>query len=366
MTKSATFEVATIADAIAKANRVAPTNGSSFDRAHGIVVELDPSKSTSTCIVKATDLEVTLRLELSVLSMGDEAATWRVPSKMLHGLISTMPIGSGSTVEFLDVGDSNLYMKCGKTKSKLRLVASEFPEIEVFDPAPLVVAPGLATRLSQVAWATDKKGSGILSGVHIDGSHLIGCDRASAAVVPCVVQLDAPVTAPLTEVAQIIKNTGEVAIGASDSRLRIMPDDHTQATCVLYAQDYPNVIKLLDAVKADKEFEFSAEPLMAMLDRTQVLMKDERLPATNIEIGDGYLKMSISTDAGTVIDELEIVGGSVGEPLRISFKPDVLRNAINASGRPTLKVRYGPGALDPLVLSDDSDFRALMMTMRVS
>lgn len=366
MTKTVKFEVATIADAIAKANRVAPSNGAAFDRAQGIVIQLDPSESTSTVLVKATDLEVTLRMEVNCFEMGDEPVRWRVPAKMIHGLISTMPLSSGSTVEFLDIGDGNVYMKSGKTKSKLRQIVTEYPEIPLFDPNALVAAPNLAARLAQVAWATDKKGTGVLSGVHLDGKSLYACDRANAVVVPCEVPLDKPITAPLTEVSSVIKNTGEVAVGGSEFKLILMPDPYTQATCVLYAEAYPNVGKLIEQAKPDKEITFSASPLLAMLDRTQVLMRDERLPATNIEIGDGYLKMSVSTDAGTVIDELEVVGGAMGEPMKISFKPDVLKNAINASGRSEVKLQYGPTALSPLILSDDNDFKSLMMPMRGS
>lgn len=360
MTRRVIFEVTTLADAVSKANRVAPTKGAAFDRASGIVIDIDPYRAEPV-IVMATDLDVTLRMSVSAVSVGDEAVVWRVPNKLMHGLLASLPVNTGAQIELLDTGDSNLYMKCGKTKGKLRLIAGDsYPNIEEFPATDMAIAPGLAARLSQVAWATDKRGTGVLSGVHIDGEYLYACNRASAAIVPCAVTLTAPVTAPLTEISQIIRNTGEVSIKATDTKLQLMPDPYTQATCVLFAEAYPNITTLLSKAPLEHEMTMACDPVLAMIDRTLVLMKEERLPATNIEIGDGYLKMSMSTDAGLVVDELEIVGGTT-EPLKVSFSPDQLRAALLASGRPNVTVQYGPTPKDPFLISDDSGFRALMM-----
>jgi len=361
MSKSATFEVTTLADAVAKANRVAPSKGAAFDRAQGIVIDIDPAR-TEQVIVMSTDLEVTIRMVVNAISIGDEPAFWRVPAKLLHGLLSSMPSNTGAHIDLLDTGDSHLYLKSGKTKGKLRQIVSGYPIVDAFDTNDIVMAPQLAARLAQVAWATDKRGTGVLAGVHMDGEYLYACNRASAAIVPCKVDLSSPVTAPLTEISQIIKNTGEVGVTATGTKLQLMPDDHTQATCVLYEDEYPKILPLLDRAPLEWEFTMPTEPIMSMIDRTLVLMNEERLPSTNVEIGDGYLKMSMSTDAGLVVDEMEITGGNP-EPLKVSFSPDQLRAALNASGRPKVKVQYGPTGSSPFLITDDNDFRALMMPM---
>jgi DNA polymerase III sliding clamp (beta) subunit (PCNA family) len=359
MTRRAVFEVTTLADAVMKANRVAPTKGAPFDRAAGIVIDVDPYRA-ETVLVMATDLDVTLRMSVSPLEIGDEAVVWRVPNKLIHGLLGSLPMNTGAKIELLDTGDHNLYMKSGKTKGKIRLIVGSYPSIEEFPTSDMLTAPSLAARLAQVAWATDKRGTGVLSGVHMDGEYLYACNRASAAIVPCTVPLEAPVTAPLTEVSQIIRNTGEVSIRATSTKLHLMPDPYTQATCVLFMDAYPKIEPLLTKAPLEHEFEMACEPIMAMIDRTMVLMKEERAVATNIEIGDGYLKMSMSTDAGLVVDELEIKGGTP-EPLKVSFSPDQLRSALQASGRPNVTVKYGPTHKDPFLISDDGGFRALMM-----
>lgn len=361
MKTTAVFEVATLTDAVTKTSRIAPNKGPAFDRSAGIVIDADPNR-TPVVIMKATDLEVTLRLEVNHIEFDGDPVVWRLPSRLMQGLMNTFPMTSGATIELVDTGDGFLYMKSGKTKSKLLQITGEYPEFDAFDPQVLVKAPNLAARLAQVAWATDKKGIGVLSGVHMDGQFLYGCNRAFAAMVPCKVPIVEPLTAPLTEVSSIIRNTGEVMVGGSDTKLLLMPDDHTQASCVLFMDPYPAITPLFTQAlnTATVEFEFTADRLIGMLDRTLVLMKDERLPTTNIEIGDGYMKMSLSTDAGLVIDELEIIGG-VSQPLKVSFNPEGLKSAVMASGRPTIKVKCGPTDRSPWVLSDDNEYQVIMM-----
>lgn len=362
MTRRAFFEVSTLADAVAKANRIAPTKGAAHDRAAGIVVEVNPN-SLEPVILKSTDLDVTFRMVVSVLEMGDESVTWRVPSQLFNGIMSTLPIGQSNTVRLADNGDGHLYFLCGKTKAKLRLIAGEYPTWAPFDDKTLATVPGLARRLTQVAWATDAKGNGVLNGIHIDGEFLYGCDRTNLAIVPCKVPVDRPVTAPLTDVTSLIKNTSEVAMRAGTDRIELMPDAWTQTTCILFAGDYPNVRNLLNRVASTGEVLIHAEALTAALDKMLVLVKSERYPTTTIKIGDGsvYLEMEVP-DVGKIADEIEAVGGqNTGEPFVITFSPDSLKQALFASGREKVTIKYGPTNLSPIVVEDDNQFMALMM-----
>ena len=361
MTKSASFELATFADAITKAQRVAPTKGAAVDKSAGVVIDVDPTRIGQQCLVMATDTEVTLRIVVAVLNVGDEAAVWRLPSNLLHGLIRSLPMIGGAEIELLDTSDGNVYLKSGKTKAKLRQIVGGYPLIEAFESAGMLTAPNLSARLAQVAWATDRGGTGVLSGVHIDGEFMFGCNRSELSMVPCKVPIESPITAPLTDVSAIIKNTGEVDIRATSSRLQIMPDPYTQASCVLYELPYPNVRALIDKAEPASSIDFGADALLGMIDRTLVLVRDERLPATNIEIGNGVLKMVMSTESGLIVDELDVTGTDGEATFKISFSPSALRSAVTASGRPTMTMRYGPDVRSPIIIEDDNDFRSLMM-----
>lgn len=361
MTKKAVFEVATFVDAVKKANRVAPTKGSALDRSAGIVIEVDPNLSERV-VMKATDLEVTLRMVVNALEVGDEACRWRIPSRLLFGIINTLSIASGNQIELVDTGDGEIYFRCGKTKAKIRQIRGDYPLIGSFDASQLDTVDGLSQRLNQVAWATDRQSKSILSGVHMDGTRLVACDRSRLAIVPCAVPVSEPITAPLWELAAVIRNTQEVAIGADENRVLLMPDDYTQATSVLLKGDYANFEPLL-VDKTEHELTVPCEALSTVLDRTLVLAKEERETSTNITFGDGCVTVDMQSEIGKVVDELEIEGGHTGEPLKMRFDAEMLRKAIDASGRPRLKIRYGPHALAPVRITDDDGFFVLMMPM---
>lgn len=360
--KKAVFEVATLADAVAKANRIAPRGGAAHDRAAGIVVEVVPD-SLEPVIIKATDLDITFRAIVQVLETGDEPVTWRVPAQLFNGIMSTLPIGASATVRLAENGDGNVYFLCGKTKAKLRLITGEYPVWQPFENDSLATVPGLASRLGQVAWATDKPGSGMWSGIHIDGEYLYGCDRTNMAMVPCKVPVDRPVTAPLSEIAGLIKNTSEVAMRASHDKIELMPDAWTQTTCVQFAGAYPDIQKvLLEKYKQTGEILVQSEILIAALDKMLVLVKSERYPTTTIKIGDGsmYLEMEVP-DVGKIADEIEVIGGETTGQFIITFSPDALKQALAASNREKATIKYGPTNLSPILLVDDNQFTALMM-----
>lgn len=358
--KRATFEVPTLADAVFKAHRIAPTKGTAFDLAAGLVVRVNPSDIDETVVIESTDTEVTFRQTISVLEVGDEPATWRIPSALLNGFMRTLPMGSGSTIQLAENGDGNIYFKSGKTKAKLRLIEyGNYPIIEKFDPMMLAPVPGFAQRLAQVAWATDNKSTDVLAGVHMDGEYLYGCDRQVLAIVPCKVPVDRPVTAPLAELSGLIKNTSEVRLRAEEHRLQIMPDDYTQATSILFVREYPDVRKLLKE-EFTGELTVNCEALIMALERMLVLTKSERIPITSIEIAPGCMKLEMEApDVGKIADELDILGGDVS--IRMLFTPDNLKGALTASGSKEVKIEYGPTPLSPVRVTDTNQFMSLLM-----
>lgn len=366
MTQKAIFEIAALADAVNKANRIAPNKGAAFDRAQGIVFDIDPLRFGEECLIMSTDLDVTFRAKVNFMEVGDTKCLWRISSSLVNGFMSTLVVGSGASVTLQEFAKdpSCLYFVSGKTKAKLRFISGDFPTIDAYDPDQLATVPNFAKRLAQVVWACDAKGSsGPLAGVHLDGQRLIACDRQALAMVPCVVPVDRPVTVPLSDVSALIKNTAEVAMRADTFHLQIMPDAWTQATCVLIGDQYPNVVPLLKE-SYTKSFEISNEVWKNALERTMVMSKSERYPVTTLEIGDGTLKIEIDAgEAGRIVDEIDIKGGQVSEtePFRVIFTPTILQSALAASGRPTIMVDYGPTPFSMVRLRDDNEFQCIIM-----
>lgn len=361
--KKATFEVATLADAVSKANRIAPYKGIPFDRAAGIVLEVDPH-SPESVLITSTDLQLTFRQEVNVLEVGDEPAKWRLPAKLLNSIMATLPVTSGSIIVIAEKepSDGYVYFKSGSTKAKLRYITGEFPTIEFADPETLQPVGNFARRMAQVAWAADRNTSSVLGGIHISGTHLFACDKAVMAMVPCVVPLPSPVTAPLSELSALIKNTSEVALAATDTHLVLMPDAFTQMSSVLYAAEYPKVAAVIARNDYTHSLTVSVESIIAALDRMMILVKVERYPVTTIEIGDGVMRLEMEVpEVGKIDDEIEIVGGSPGEPFRVSFTPHNLIDAMKASGRPAVSFDYGPTPLSQMRVRDDNEFVAVIM-----
>lgn len=360
-----TFEVSTIVDAIQRAARVAPTKGSALDKAAGIVIQGDPHALGDPVTVMATDLDVSFRTTITALEMGTEPFMWRLPSTLLNGIMGTLPIGGGNQMLMLQHNDE-VRFRAGKTKAKLNMIMGNYPLFAPFDASAHKPATGLAGRLKQVAWAVNNRSVDILSGVHLDGEFLYGCDRTRLALVPCVVPVDRPVTAQLTAVASTLRNTSDVGVRATETKLELSPDNHTQVTSRLIEGDYPNVRRIMRDDYTG-EVTIQSDVISSVIDRMMVLAKNERSTATSIIIGDGHMEMSMdSADVGTVVDEFEVVGGETGEPFRMKFDSASLRSAINASGRPQFKIRYGApsmGNKKPIELSDDTDFRAILMPM---
>lgn len=363
MTKKVVLEVATLADAAAKANRIAPHKGAAIDKSAGILIEVDPD-AAEPMLIKSTDLQVTYRQKVNYLEMGDEAATWRVPSQLFAGALATFPMTLGSTVTLIETSDGSLLFHSGKTKAKLRLIMGGFPIIPAFNPDGLGIVAGLARRLTQVAWATDPRSVAVLSGVHLDGKKLYGCNRSVVAMVDCEVPLEKSVTAPLTLIASLIKNTGDLSLRATDNHLELMPDKDTQTTAVLFADPYPDIQQLLDRYNPDHMIRVESEALKAALDRMLVLVKAERMPSTEIEIGGGVMRLQMNVpDVGKIADEIEVEGGG-DDKFKFMFTPGNLQNAINASGRSRIQIDYGPTPLAPIKVSDDDSFVSLLMPRR--
>ena len=151
---------------------------------------------------------------------------------------------------------------------------------------------------------------------------------------------------------------------ATEAKLELSPDDHTQITSRLIEGDYPEVKKLMRDDHG-AEAVVQVDVINSVIDRMMVLAKTERSTATAITIGDGSMSMSMqSKDVGMVADEFEIKGGQGGDPFKMRFDSESLRRAIQASGRPQVTIKYGPSNKKPIEVCDDADFRAVLMPMR--
>lgn len=373
MTTQVTFDAATLADAVGKAARVAPNKGAAFDKAAGILFEVDPT--TGLVDIMTNNIDSTYRQRLHVTDAKGDIVKWRIPSAMLAGLVAQLPMGTGATVKFVDRGDQAIRIVAGSVKVKLTTIDPDgFPKTPAFTPTGMSEANDFAKKVAQVSWACAKDNS-ILSGVHVDGKFLIGCDRQIAALIPCEAKVDEPVTVPLGILSNILKQATDVAIRVEDRKLLIQLDAESQATSNIIEGAYPKV----DALRRTDYSGTAMIPKTAFvesLERLLVVARTERLPACTLTFTPGLtrsLVLDLETDDAHRIQDTIDVGGDFDDPFKVGFNPQYLLSGINNSKAEMVKFEYGTTdpskiarAADlPCRITDESGYECLIAVRRL-
>lgn len=341
------FETATIADAIRKADRIAPGKGKAFDKAAGIVIEVDPNNEPAV-IVRATNLDIYSMEWVDTLSVEGEARKWRLPSGLLAQLMGSLPIGSGTTVTLAEVKDKKGHevlqiTTSGRTKVVFNMMrVEEYPHWSAFDPDNLYRADDLGGRLGLVEWAAAKSDNiVVLAGVHFDGERVMATDRYKFACTTMpIAQLDFPVTVPSGILGQVLKKTGEVSIGIEGGQLLIMPDEHTQIRTVLYGDEYPNVKRIMDREKPNT-LKVRKAPMLDVIARASNFSGADRFPTLRVFIGQEEIAvMMTNEEIGLLGDVVEVAGQATHKRFEMKFNPDSLRDAITNSPSDEIEIGY--------------------------
>lgn len=288
------FENALLADAVNKAARVAPNKGAAFDKAAGLMFVIDPRKQYA--MVRATDLEISFEQEVPTSESQGDPVNWRIPSAILQSLVSTLPMHEGSTVKFEDRGDEAIRFKSGRTIAKLNMLEIDaFPEeIFVWEEGMMSDAGDMAFKVEQVSWACDKR-SHILSGVHLDGEYMYGCNTSVLSVIPAKVELPEPVTVPLDPISVILKSASNCQVRKLDHRFQIALDEHTRSTTALLEAKYPNVRAVMRE-DFTQSMKVHRQGFLDSLGRLMVLARNEKLPTLSIEINGAGLVKTLTFD----------------------------------------------------------------------
>src|SRR5215213_3807201 len=332
-----TFETAALADVMARAARVAPHKGSAFDKAAGIIVEYRPTDAEPVTI-KSTDFDVTFLERITPLGVtaGAAAFTWRIPSALAAGITGNLPLGSQTEMSLDTTGA--LLIKCGKSKAKIRLYGDPTTNFEPFDPSGLVLVPGFAERVSQVAWACDKQAIPF-TGVHIDGKRLVATDRYRLVTVPLDVPVTDPITVPLDALTLVSKGGPDARIAAVNRRLHVMPTEYTQVTAVIYDAAYPKVDRGMYR-DHDKFCTVGRELLKTAISKMLVLVKGERYPLMTLTVGTSRIHVLIDVpEIGIMEDEIDVVGADHPDFV-VTFTPNNFVDGVSHAGKEEIKFSY--------------------------
>lgn len=363
-----TFENPTLADAVNKANKVAPRKGAAYDKAAGILIEVDPAQGFA--VIKATDTEITYEQRIPLLEGHGEFAAWRIPSSILQGVITNLPLAQGASVDFIDRNDpAVIRFKSDRMVAKLNcLKAEEFPKLPEFTTDGMTPASELASKVDQVSFAVDTK-SPVLSGIHVDGARIIACNQYFLALVPCPVAITDAVTVPLAAISQMLKAATDVRVRANGKRFEMMLDAETKASTTILEGNYPKIDPLLRTdwyghIKVHKQ------QFVETLNRMMVMVQNEKSPTLVVEINGGGLVKMLTFDmeikgTGRMQDSIDVSSEDFDGVYNINFIPRMLQAGAEHVKGDYFDLSFGvisdPSKYASVRIMDDTGYTCIIM-----
>lgn len=355
-----TFEVATLADAIAKAARIAPSKGPAFDRAGGLLMEINTGIPEMT--VRSTDEVVFFEQRIEAVGAQGSSSIWRIPARLFADVISSLPMTQDSQVELIDRGDEAIRLSCGRIKGRFnRMDPESFPRFQEYHMSTAHTAHDFATKVEQVSWACDLS-SDRLSGVFVDGKRLVGCSTNALATIPCIVPVAEPVIVPLSSIATILKQASDLRVEAADRKFHMQLDPETKASSVLIEGQYPNVDHVARKNFASS-FEAHKGSMVDVLDRMLNLIRQDRQPRLRVEISNAGMLQELVFDVdvpgiGRMMDSVDIVTDFDGS-FEMLMTPANLHKAVSNAKSDKIKIYFGhpdPTKMDKssIMIEDDS------------
>ena len=282
-------------------------------------------------IVRANNTEVFYMEIVDVVSIEGESCVWLLPSSMLEGICSKLPVQSGASTRF-EMKGASLQIKQKRMVANLRLMdPTYYTTWEAFDPADLSPVSDFGGRLQQVQWAASKSAGPPMSGINLDGSVAGATDSFRVAITPCEIpQLYEPVTIPAATFTPMMKALGEVRIGRTDNQLLVMPDDTTQIRATIYAAKYPNLAKVWTRAETHAVM-LNKEQLLEMIEQAMVMGQRERTPLLKMILGlEEVAILMEDQELGLLGNVMETPGQVTYERFYIGMSPDNIIQALRA------------------------------------
>jgi DNA polymerase III sliding clamp (beta) subunit (PCNA family) len=344
-----TFENAALADAIKKAERVAPSRGSAFDKAAGIVIEA----SDQVVCIRATDTTIYYTEWIGHESFDGDPVRWRIPSKLLAQVVTNLPIGTGKSVSIEQDGNK-LTVKSGRIKARLPLMEMDhFPQWQPFPTNDLKATPDVGGKLAMVEWAAAKDNQPPWAGIYLDGTWAIACDKYRLARTPLSIpQLDSPIIVPSNILSGLIRQTGEIQVGSEGNNLLIMPDDHTQITTVLFESEYPTLDRLINT-EYPCEFTVRKAHFLEVANRVRGIVQADRMAGLQMLVGKEEVVLAMQDADAALMDVIDIPGEGLHDRAKIMFAPANLIEAVDKAPSEQIKIAYDPANTTSKVIRID-------------
>lgn len=358
---SVTFETATLQVAVKKAARIAPSKGAAFDKASGIVIDVQDE----SVVLRATNLDVYYMEWVDFTAREGENVSWRLPASVLNEIVGNMPISSGSTVTLKQEGRMLLF-SCGRLRGKLAIMdIIYYPIWYAFDPDEMFTAQNFGGRMAQAEWAADKTQIPIC-GLYMDGNVLVATNRFQLAIVDMPIEnFGQPITFPAGILSTVLKQTGDIEIGVDSNQLLLMPDEHTQIRAVVYDVPYPDYKSILARAILPQSVTLDKTIVTTLINQAMSMVGSNRNPKIKVFIGREQLACMLEGDLGHIGNVVDIPGQALHERVEIHFTPSYLTQAIEASSGERFDLKYNPEKVDGMVAIDSGGgYQGFVMARR--
>lgn len=336
---SASFDTPTFNEAIQRAARVAPSKGSAFDKAGGILIEVWPGEAFPV-VIKATNLDVYYTQWLEATATGDPIA-WRVASQTIAQVAAALPIASREQVTLQPDGRKLMLSMRPKLKSRLNLMPVEsFPIWNAFDPEGLTDVHNLGATLARVEWAAAETPDVILNGIRFNGRDVVATDRFRVASMELKSGLEETFILKSRVLTPILPPSSAVKVGFADNFMLIVPNDTTQIKVLAIDGEYPRVESVMARDKPD-EVRVSKSRLIELIQRALAVRGSDRLPLLRLFLGKGELAVMLKNDEyGSMGDVIEVDGYCNHRRVELTFTPETVLAALNASPGDDVVIGY--------------------------
>jgi len=338
----------------------------------------------TTTVFRCTDLTTSISVRVPIGS--DEQWTTTVDAKLFADIAKVMP--KNGDIEINHIPDAaKLVVRSGKSKfDLLTLPAEEFPigkELQ-FEPVISLSSSELLDVVSKTSFSmgTDSTRPHICSmlfeleenkirSVTTDGHRMTIAESATEHSADEKKSLVVP-SRCINEVKKMAgESGGEVGIMQCDDELlfeiaeQINDDDtmYFELKSKVLSQDFPPYEKVLPK-QFGKTIEFDKNDMIEAAKRLRIMTAEKKAGIIKLSIGENELELSAAGAAlGNASESISATCDALNN-FEIGLNIDYLIDACSVSTGENLRIQLN-GKLDPSMLEDDSNYKCVIMPMRI-
>lgn len=339
MTATVVFDAATLADALERAERVAPKRGHALLTSAGILLEVSAGRVT----VRSTDTEVFYTSSIPSISQAGES-TWRVSHKLIVPFVRALVRKQPVTVTLRDHPTGRLTLDSPRAKATIPLMSTHsYPLWEPYPGENASPVPGLGMAISMVSWACDPQADPF-TGICLDGQHVMAANRARAAMVDCPIPVigDKPITVPAKMLGSILRDAADPHASILPTFLGLAPDPDTQIRCRVFGQGLPS-LRGFTAIDYAHHVEVPKDELVSSIASMVGMTGGAKAPNVKIMLGGGAMTLRIDdeTGDGSISQSIELPDADHA-PVLLAFDPKVFSDGVSRCPGRAVTLSYNP------------------------